>query len=107
MLALPGAHAFRSALAVSREVHVFGRGLARLECLDGDALYCLAPRVTLDGLAFSGPRHGVVVYRGGLRIQRCALTARGFAIKVFRRGEDGGGVATVHPLISGARDIAV
>ena len=80
ILLKPGTYEPSETLVIAREVHVFGRGLARLRILHSfDACLCLAPTATLDGLILErarglGKSDGVLIHGGHMRLQNTAIT---------------------------------
>ena len=91
VLLLPGKHFGPLVLAVNKEVHIFGRGLASLLTSAGDVIRSAASQATIDGLtlqriasdeeqqqeAESGERVGDAVHvsQGRLRLQSCDIRA--------------------------------
>ena len=81
----PGTHL--GPLVISKEVHIYGRGLATLEC-DGsaDTLTSTAAVATVDGLVIlKGPHregekagNAVWIKAGGLRLQDCTVSSKSF-----------------------------
>ena len=77
ILLLPGTH--EGSVAVAKEIHVFGRGVARLQGPPRVVLALTAATATLDGLIIHGRtalHPGLDIPAGAARVQGCAL--RGF-----------------------------
>ena len=80
ILLQPGAYTLSESLVLAKEVHVFGRGLARLQAEHCSGVSCSAAEATLDGLIVErsqGPEKlfaGVAITGGRLRFQNSAVT---------------------------------
>ena len=100
VLLLPGAHAGPLVLAAVQEVHVFGRGQARLLAPEGggEALVSAAECATVDGLVITGdaassssaPRPAVWVKGGRLRLHACDVSNASGACVAISDGADPG-----------------
>ena len=114
VLLLPGTHAGPLALGASKEVHLFGRGVARLVHSGGSVVTSTANQATLCGLVISqegivrgngdalnnieelvenvaaagAPHAGIAVEAGVLRMQGCDVaSASGACITVGGAGD--------------------
>ena len=80
ILLQPGTYEPSETLLIAREVHVFGRGLARLRADKGDGVASTASAATLDGLVIERAQAsekkfiGVAIEKGGLRLQNTVVT---------------------------------
>jgi len=94
MLLLPGEHAGPVVLSPSKEVHVFGRGLAVLSTSTGEVLVSEAVTSTVDGLVIQRKAsaamndYAVWIVRGGLRMQSCDVTSASLACICVDGGAD-------------------
>ena len=93
VLLLPGTHEGSLTLAVDKEVHVFGRGLATLWTAAGAVVDSEAAKSTLDGLAIRREAsrfwfYGVWIRGGGLRLQDCRITCASGSSVVVAGGAD-------------------
>ena len=97
VLLLPGTHV--GGVVLSKTVHLFGRGKARLRAADGDVLTSTAPSATVDGLIIrrepGGADHGIWVQGGRLRLQACDIVSASAACVAISRGAD--------PVVHGCR----
>ena len=102
ILLKPGTHTMKEGtLLIHKEVHVFGRGLARLQVIGLIGITCMAAVATVDGLIVErtqGPkRDGVQIIGGGLRLQNTTITGSFQNALVLSRGAD--------PVIVGCRSV--
>ena len=94
VLLLPGEHAGPVVLSPSKEVHVFGRGLAVLSTSTGEVLVSEAVTSTVDGLVIQRKVNDAVndyavwIARGGLRMQACDVTSASLACVCVQGGAD-------------------
>ena len=93
ILLQPGMHTLKERLLIAREVHVFGRGLARLRVNSCDGIICSAAAATLDGLTVERTRDhekfvGVRIQAGRLRLQNSVVTGSFKVGLAITRGSD-------------------
>ena len=79
ILLQPGTYDLKEAVRIIYEVHVFGRGLARLRAANCDGIRCHAAVSTLDGLVVERTRGsaefiGVSLTGGRARLQNSVVT---------------------------------
>ena len=79
ILLQPGTYNLSEAVRISKELHVFGRGLARLRAIQCNGVSCSAAAATLDGLVVERTRGsaefiGVSLTGGRARLQNSVVT---------------------------------
>ena len=94
VLLLPGLHDGPLALPPGKEVHVFGRGLAKLRTRMGEVVTSESDVATIDGLIIrreaggDSKDYGVWIKGGRLRLQACDITSASLACVAFSGGAD-------------------
>ena len=92
VLLLPGTHDGPLALTAVKEVHVFGRGRAKLRAAEGALVTSWAVKSTLDGLVIrrdaGGSGRGVWIRGGALRLQACDVAGTSIASIRMEGGAD-------------------
>ena len=80
ILLQPGSHKLVVYLRIEREVHIFGRGSARLAVLNCGGIVSRAPAATVDGVLVERARgklekiYGLTLGRGRVRLQNVVIT---------------------------------
>ena len=93
ILIQPGTYTLsEGSLHLIKELHVFGRGLARLRPVQCDGIRCSAAAATLDGLVLERMRGtakfiGLNICAGGLRLQNSIITGSFSTGLVVTRGD--------------------